>query len=66
MLYHLDHTAYREMENLYHIEMVATEGQNGTLASIDFLGLVIIIVTALLHKQICKLVRQAPLLCSYK
>ncbi len=51
MLYNLHHAAYSKMNNQYHIQTVAAEGPNGTWTSIDLLGVVPIIVTALLCKS---------------
>ncbi len=51
MLYNLHHAGYSKMKNQYHIQTVAAEGPNDTWTSTDLLGLVQIIVTALLCKQ---------------
>jgi len=54
MLYHLHHAAYSKTKNQYHIQKAAAEGPNCMWTSTDFLGLVTIIVTTLLHKQVNK------------
>jgi len=52
MLYHLHHAAYSKMKNQYPIQTVVAVGRNGTWTSTDLLGLVTIIVTTLLRKQV--------------
>jgi hypothetical protein len=42
------------MKNQYPIQTVVAEGPYGKWTSTDFLGLVAIIVTTLLHKQVNK------------
>jgi uncharacterized membrane protein YkgB len=54
MLYHLHHAANIKMKNQYHIQTVAAEGENGTWTATDLLGVVTIIVTILLCKQVNK------------
>jgi hypothetical protein len=54
MLYHMHHAANIKMKNQYHTQTVAAEGPNATWTSTDFLGLVTIIVSTLLHKQVDK------------
>ena len=54
MLYHLHHPANIKMKNQYHIQTAAAEGPNGTRTSTDLLGLVTIILTTLLRKQVNK------------
>jgi hypothetical protein len=54
MLYHMHHAANIKIKNQYHIQAVAAEGPNGTWTSTDLLGLVTIIVTTLLRKQVNK------------
>jgi len=54
MLYHLHHAAYSKMKNQYHIQTEEVEGPYSKWISTDFLGLVTIIVTTLLHKQVNK------------
>jgi hypothetical protein len=61
MFYHLRHAAYSEMKNQYHIQTVATEGTRGTWTSTDFLGLLTILVTTLLSKQIPKSGKESTL-----
>jgi len=54
ILQHLQHVVYSKIKNQYHIQTVAAEGTNGTWTSTDLLGLVAIIVTTLLCKQVNK------------
>jgi len=49
------------MKNQYRIQTVATEGTRGTWTSTDFLGLVTILVTTLLSKQIPKTGKESTL-----
>ena len=51
MLYNLHNAAYSQLKIHYDTQTVAAEGPNGTWTSTDLLGLVPIIVTALLCKQ---------------
>ena len=51
---HLHHVAYRKTKNQYHIQTEAAEGPNGIWTSTDLLGLVTLIVTTLLCKQVNK------------
>jgi len=64
ILYHLHHAVYSMMKNQYHIQTeaaAAAEGPNGKLTSTDLLGLVTLIVTTLLPKQIPKSVEPSIL-----
>ena len=54
ILQHLHHVAYSKTKNQYHIQTAAAEGTNGIWTSTDLLGLVTIIVTTLLCKQVNK------------
>jgi len=54
MLYHLHHAAYSRMKNQYLMQPIATEGTKSTWTSTDLLGLVTIILTTLLCKQVNK------------
>jgi hypothetical protein len=54
MFYHLHHAANIKMKNQYRIQTAAAEGPNDTWTSTDLLGLVTIILSTLLCKQINK------------
>jgi hypothetical protein len=54
MLYHLHHAAYSKMKNQYHTQTEAAEGPYGKWISTNLLGLVTIILTTLLCKQVNK------------